>query len=107
MSGFFENLSLKLWWNWLTFLGVGLFAFVFIYRNEIDIVERKHLLGLSIGMFIVGFSHIIAFKSITIFDNGGYWSTKEIVHNTFTKVLFLIGLVISIVFLSLILWNLV
>lgn len=107
MNGFFEIISLKFWWNWLAYLGVGLFIFVFLYGKEIDLVDRKHLLGLSIGLFLTGFSHIVAFKSVMIPDNGGYWSGRDIVHNLFTKILFVIGLIIIIGFLSLILWNLI
>lgn len=107
MSDFFENLSLKYWWNWLAYLGVGLFVFVFIYGKEIDLIERKHLLGLSIGMFLVGFSHIIAFKNFTIPQHGGFWSGKDIFHNTFTRILFGVGLIITGVFLFLILWKLI
>ena len=106
MIELFKNLGLNLWWNLLVLVGIGLVVLTLTYES-IEIVNRKHLFGLGIGFFLTGFSHIVAFKNITIPGNGGYWTTKEIVHTSITKILFGIGILISTIFLGMILRQLV
>ena len=83
----------------------------FLKINEwwkIDIVNRKHLMGTGIGMFIIGIANWMALKTI-VQQQGlqGFFHGEIPVHNTFTKIMQAIGFVITIGFGLLIIWELI
>ena len=100
-----KNLGLKHWWNIILYLGVLLIGATLMF--EIDFIENKHLFGLGIGLIFIGLSHVMAFKHVNIIEYTGYWSTRDIIHSWQSRTIFVLGLVITILFTSLIIYHLV
>lgn len=86
-----ENLKLDSWWSILLYLGIAIIAASLFVT--VDFLEKKHLMGLGIGVFLVGFSYKMAEKYIHSREIGGILSTKIIKHNFITVVLLLVGIV--------------
>lgn len=84
------------WWKALLILGVLTSAGAFMFN--IEFVEKKHLLGLGIGMILIGFSNWIAQKHNSTIAFGGLLQWKEIKHNPITSILLLIGIVLIFLF---------
>ena len=101
-----EFLKINEWWKAVLICGVASIAISLLF--EIDIVNRKHLMGTGIGMFIIGIANWIALKTI-VQQQGlqGFFYGEIPVHNTFTKIMQAIGFVIAIGFGILIIWELI
>jgi len=97
---FFKNLGLEQWWNIILYIGILLVAATLMF--DISFLDKKHLFGLGMGLVIIGIAQNIALKHITIPGIGGYWQTKDIIHNRFTKLLLIFGVLISLCFFVLI-----
>lgn len=101
----FKNLGLDKWWNILIYIGVLLIAATFLI--DISFLNEKHLFGHGIGLFLIGISFNIACKHISYPIYGGFWQTEKVLHNWVTILLFILGLVITILFFVLILIKLI
>ena len=55
-----EIIKIDIWWKAVLCIGVALCACVLIFN--IDILNRKHLLGLGIGLVMIGISMFMASK---------------------------------------------
>lgn len=94
------------WWKAVLACGIALIAISLMF--EIDIVNRKHLLGIGIGMFIIGLSNWICIKTIVSeYGNKGFFTGQIPVHNKFTKIMQAIGFAISVGFGGLLIWGLI
>lgn len=100
-----NTLKLDAWWKVVLVCGIALVASALTF--DIEIVDRKHLLGLGLGMFLVGISNFAALKTVVIPDKGGYWETKTPIHNRITKVILCIGWGFVLFFGILLFWSLI
>ena len=101
------NLKLDSWWG-ITFY-LGLLSCMGATMLKIDFLNEKHLFGLGIGLILIGLSHFIAYRHHTEFKppnaytgGAGLLQWREIKHSAVTIVLFAIGVVIVLLFGSLI-----
>lgn len=107
-----SSLKLDKWWKIVLWLGVLAMAASLIY--QVPFVQSKHLFGLGIGLVLIGLSHAIAhttqswIKPPNVYTGGAALITKDIIdHNFVTWILFLIGLLISLLFLVLLVISLI
>lgn len=102
-----KNLKLDSWWKVVLWCGIALFASALIFN--IEIVNRKHLLGLGLGMFLVGVANFAALHSIAVPDEfrTGYWTTKKTIHSIRTRIWLYIGWGLVVIFGSLLAWGLI
>jgi hypothetical protein len=98
-----KNLKLNTWYGITLYLGVLLIAASLFFK--IDFLKNSHLFGLGLGAVLIGLSFIISetensFIKPTNFYTGGpaLITYKTIEHNFFTKVLFLIGVLLVALF---------
>lgn len=92
MSDLLSGLKLDKWWKAVILIGCSLLSISLI--QKVEIVERKHLLGLSIGLILIGFSNWIAQKNNVNFGYGGMFQWKSTNHNLWTFLLLLIGVIL-------------
>lgn len=102
ISGIFK---LDDWWKVIMFIGVILCAVGLIFN--IEIVSPKHLIGLGFGFFLIGLAYFIARKYINWVEYGGMFTKQIISHNIATRIILTIGIIISILFGALLIWNLI
>jgi hypothetical protein len=102
---FLSTLKLDSWWKVVLWCGVALVAAALIFN--IEVVNRKHLIGLGLGMFLVGISNFAAIHTIVIRENLGQWTALKPIHNTKTKTVLYIGWGIIVVFGMLLLCSLI
>ncbi|WP_018109736.1 hypothetical protein [Bacteroides propionicifaciens] len=100
-----DAVKLDSWWMIILWLGVAAIASALIFN--IDIINRKHLLGLGIGMFIVGITNFSAVKTVIREARQGYWSNEEPKPSRTQKTGMYIGWILIIFFGALILWSLI
>lgn len=96
----FENLKLDNWWKVLLLFGVSLMGLVLLY--EVDLLSRKHLFGLGLGLFITRLGFNIADKHISEFQGNILFQYKKTLHNPVTILLAATGVWLSIFFTFLI-----
>lgn len=99
------NFKVDTWWKALLLAGVVLIVVSLTFK--IEIVDRRHLLGLGIGMSIIGFSNWIAVKTVIHEYGSGIFHGPVPIHNVFTSTMQAIGVALSVLFLSLIVWELI
>lgn len=97
---------LEQWWKVVFLLGTALVGAGFAFPN-LATVNPRHLVGLGLGLILMGLSFWIANKHVHVPYNGGLLSTEEPHHNTVTKIIFFVGLLITVVFLFCVLYCLV
>ena len=104
--GALDSFKIDEWWKTVLICGIALIAVSLLF--EIDIVNRKHLMGVGLGMFIIGIANWIALKTV-IHEYGiqGFFHGRVPVHNTFTKIMQIIGFLIAVGFGVLIVWELI
>lgn len=85
-----EKLRLNRWYGIMLYLGVLLFG-ASLY-TKVDFVQAKHLMGLSIGLILIGFGHIMAEKYLNEFTSGGILYRKVLIHNPITILLIIVGI---------------
>jgi hypothetical protein len=102
-----NTLKLDSWWSVALWCGVALFAVGLIF--EIDVVNRKHLIGLGFGMFLMGISCFAALRYLLAPNRAGTACLEGNVvrREGVTALLFGIGALITIVFSALLLWGLI
>lgn len=106
LSGLF---SISKWYSILFWLGaICIAGSAYLQFSFIDF---KLFIGLGFGLMIVGFSNIVAEKTVIIKENPNLpthltntWQGPQPIHNLGTKILFGIGVVVLLIFLALILW---
>lgn len=101
---FLSTLKLDSWWKVVLWCGVVLVAGALMFN--IEVVNRKHLIGLGLGMFLVGISNFAAIHTIVIRENLGQWTTLQPIHNTKTKIVLYTGWGMIFVFGMLLLYSL-
>ena len=100
-----NTLKLDSWWSITLWSGVALFTSGLIFN--IEIVNRKHLMGLGIGMFIIGLVSFISLSTMVIRERDGQWTGLIPVFNTKSKKAGLYaGCAITVVFGTLLLISL-
>ncbi|MFV0587403.1 hypothetical protein [Bacteroides reticulotermitis] len=102
-----NSLKIDEWWKAVLVTGAALIAISLLFR--IDIVNRKHLLGIGVGMFIIGISNWMCIRTVIHSrpDLGGNFSGLMPIHNGFTKWLQRTGFIITVVFAGLLIWELI
>lgn len=102
-----DKLNLETWWGILLYLGV--LTCVASLFFDTDFIEEKHLFGLGIGFILIGLSNAIAyrhyseFKPANAYTGGpGLLQWRAIKHSVPTLSLFIIGLLLSMIFGTLI-----
>lgn len=104
--GIIDSFKIDEWWKAVLICGIALIAVSLLF--EIEIVDRKHLMGVGIGMFIIGIANWIALKTIVQqYGVQGFFHGQVPFHTTFTKAMQAIGFVIATVFSVLIIWGLI
>lgn len=104
--GICDTFKIDSWWKAVFICGIALFAVSLLFK--IELVNRKHLMGIGIGMFIIGLSNWIAQKTvIREYGNHGFFHGQIPIHNTFTTVMQVIGFLITILFGVLLIWGLI
>lgn len=93
------------WWKAFLIFGIAAIAVSLLF--DIDIINRKHLLGVGIGMFIVGIANWMALKTV-IREHGpdGFFYGQIPIHNTFTKTMQVVGFALMIGFGIWLIWGL-
>lgn len=99
------NFKVDTWWKALLLVGAAFIAVSLTF--EIEIVDRRHLLGLGIGMSIIGFSNWIAIKTVVHRYGPSVFYGPVPIHNAFTNIMQAIGIILSVLFVSLIVWELI
>lgn len=101
-----DALKIDSWWKCVLTCGVALIAISLLFN--IELVNRKHLLGIGIGMFIVGLANWMALKTVVHKDNSiqGFFYGTSPIHNTFTKNMQVVGCIICVIFGGLLIWAL-
>ena len=100
-------LKIDNWWKAVLWLGVALFAITLLF--DIQLLNAKHLLGLSIGLIVIGLSVFGAqrYSVIPAPELNGMFEGYITRHNWFTRCVLIIGFVLSLLFLTLIIINLI
>jgi hypothetical protein len=100
------NMSkVNIWWKSVLILGIAASGTALMV--DIKILNEKHLFGLGLGLITIGMSCFIANKHINMPYQGGILSTEKLVHNVSTRIMFSIGLAITILFLTLLIIDLI
>jgi hypothetical protein len=99
MKNILETLTVNVWWKFVLMLGVVISGVALTV--DVKILSEKHFFGLGVGLIFIGVSCLIANKHINIPYLGGMLSTEKLIHTPITKILFAIGLAITILFLTL------
>lgn len=101
-----DSFKIDAWWKAVLICGIALIAVSLLF--EIEIVNRKHLMGIGAGMFIIGISNWIALKTV-IHEYGvqGFFHGQVPIHSTSTKWMQRIGVIIVAGFGILLIWGLV
>ena len=101
-----DSLKIDEWCKAVLICGVALIAVSLLF--DIQIVNRKHLMGIGLGMFIIGIANWMALKTvIRQYDERGFFHGQIPVHRTFTKIMQAIGFVIAVGFGILLIWGLI
>lgn len=101
-----NTLNIDSWWKLLLICGIALVALGLLFK--IDIVNRKHLIGLEIGFFIIGIANWMALKTVVQkYNTQGFFYGKTPIHNKATKAMQMIGHIISAFFICMLLWELI
>lgn len=100
-----DSLKLDSWWAILLYLGIALLMVSLI--TNVEFIEKKHLFGLGLGVFLIGFSYKMAEKYLNMREPGGILSTKIIKHTFPTIVLLILGLGLTVIFGGLIIKELI
>lgn len=100
-----EKILIERWYNIILLLGVGLIGSSFMF--DINILNKKHLIGLGIGMIIVGLSLNIARKYFYTRYLNGLMQEEGILHTWYTKLMLIVGVIIIAIFLTLLIKNLI
>lgn len=101
-----DSFKIDEWWKAVLICGIALIAVGLLF--EIEILNRKHLIGVGIGMVIIGLSNWICIKTVVKeYGNKGFFTGQLPVHNTYSKIMQAIGIVISIGFGALLIWGLI
>lgn len=103
---YFKLFKIDVWWKLVLWCGIALFASGLLFNN-IEIINPRHLIGLGLGMFLIGLSFFIANKIANDIRIDGILSTYVIVHNTATRLIFWIGVLLSSIFGIIFIWNLI
>ena len=100
-------LKIDNWWKAVFWLGVALLAITLVF--DIQIVNAKHLMGLSIGLIMIGLSVFGAqrYSVIPAPELNGMFEGYITKHNWFTCCVLIIGFVLSLLFLTLIIDNII
>lgn len=85
------------WWKLVLLGGILLSASSMMF--DIQFIERRYVLGLGLGMFLIGLGVWMAKKVMHQKDFGGYYYWEIFEHNWVTKLIIGSGIVISIYFL--------
>lgn len=93
------------WWEILTLIGAGFFLCALFFDTQY--VNLKHVAGLGIGLITLGVSCWISARNEYSKTYGGYFVTKKVRFTTFTMILFITGVVISLLFLLLLVYGLI
>lgn len=97
-----NNLKLDKWWSILLWCGVALFSAGLIF--DIQLVERRYLIGLGSGLFIVGITYFKALKTVHIRERDGYFEGQSPILSTLAKAFVIVGWVIVAYFGARIFW---
>jgi hypothetical protein len=100
-----EKILIERWYNIILLLGVGLVGSSFMF--DINFLNKKHLIGLGIGMILVGLSLNIARKYFYTRYSNGLMQEERIVHTWYTKLMLIDGVIIIAIFLTLLIKNLI
>jgi hypothetical protein len=100
-----EKILIERWYNIILLLGLGLVGSSFMF--EINFLNKKHLVGLGVGMIIIGLSLNIARKYFYTRYPTGFMQEEGILHNWYTKLMLIVGIIIVIIFLTLLIKNLI
>lgn len=100
-------LKIDNWWKAVFWLGVALLAIALVF--DIQIVNAKYIMGLSIGLIMIGLSVFGAqrYSVIPAPELNGMFEGYITRHNCFTLCVLIIGFVLSLLFLTLIIINLI
>lgn len=108
----FKNLKLDRWYKILLWISILMMAGSIIFK--ISFLHPNHLFGFGLGLLLLSFSCIIAETKNSIIKPPNYYtgpaaiiSWPSLNHSKFTITLFLIGLLISILFLILLIISLI
>ena len=100
-----EKILIERWYNIILLLGVGLVGSSFMF--EINFLNRKHLIGLGIGLILIGISLNIARKYFYTPYSSGFIQKEAIMHSWFTKLILIFGVIIAAIFLTLVIKSLI
>jgi hypothetical protein len=99
-----KNFKIDAWWKMSMWCGIALFAAgIFVTTS---VVNQKHLVGLGVGLFLVGFSFFIAQKPFSIINSNGILTGEHIEQSCLTRIFFAIGIIVSIFFAALLIVDL-
>jgi hypothetical protein len=88
-------------------LFIGILCIVAPFFKDIVFVNQKHLVGLGIGLIILSIAYIKANRYMNRIENGHIIQWRQTIHDTFTKILVLIGVALTTLFLGLIIYSLI
>lgn len=100
-----EKILIERWYNIILMLGIGLIGSSFAF--EISFLNKKHLIGLAVGLILIGISFNIARKYISTPFKGGFFQSESIIHTLLTKLILIVGIFIAIFFLTLLIISLI
>lgn len=102
-GGIKEFSSIDVWWKAVLIIGIVLF----ICSMAFDLfIERRYIAGLGIGLIMIGISNWIALVYKNHILPGGILTVPTYKHNGLTKILFVVGILLSLYFLIVILVSL-
>lgn len=104
---FLKWLEINTWWKAIFWLGVVIGGLALSIR--IQLLDARHLLGLSVGLIVIGLSIFAAQKDAIVPtpELGGFFQGKITQHNILTSIFLLIGFIVTILFMILIIIDLV
>ena len=97
-----KNLKLDNWWSVMLWCGVALFVSGVLF--DIQVIERKHIIGLGVGFFIVGMTYFRSLRYLYKKEIDGYFEGQTPILSTTAKIIVCIGWAIIIFFGIKILW---
>lgn len=93
------------WWEIITIIGAAGFVVSLLFDSPN--INMRHLTGLFVGLFIMGISCWASVKTIYKEVPGGIFTGRIVKFTPITKSIFIVGVLITVLFLTLLLIDLI
>lgn len=100
MTDLVKGLKLDKWYTVTLVLGAMCCACPFF--KTVDFISAKHMFGLGIGLILISMSNLIALCYIQQPIYGGFLQWQEIIHTPLTRIMLVLGFILTMLFLILV-----